>query len=122
MSFALTPANHSSSRGAPAGMVIKGSEATIYHAGDTGIVSEMQLIGEIYKPDYALLPIGGHFTMDIHEALKAVELIRPKYVIPMHYNTFPLIKTDPNEFKKLVSEKVPEVNVVILKPGESFEY
>ncbi len=117
LSFALTPANHSSSRGAPTGVVIKGSEATIYHAGDTGIISEMQLIGDIYKPDYALLPIGGHFTMDIHEALKAVELIRPKYVIPMHYNTFPLITADPHKFKELVEAKTA-TKVIVLKPGE----
>jgi len=79
----------------------------------------MKLIGELYKPDIALLPIGGRFTMDIYQAAKAVEFIRPKYVIPIHYNTFDLIKADPQEFKKLVGNLS---QVVILEPGETFNY
>lgn len=122
LKIALVPANHSSPVGAPTGVVIQSSEGTIYHAGDTGITSEMALIGEIYKPDIALLPIGGHFTMDPVEAAKAVELIKPKVVIPMHYGTFPVLYGKPEEFKKLVEEKVPGVEVVILKPGEKYEF
>jgi L-ascorbate metabolism protein UlaG (beta-lactamase superfamily) len=78
----------------------------------------MKLIGELYKPDLAILPIGSRFTMDIYQAAKAVEFISPKFVIPMHYNTFDLIKADPKEFERLVGDKA---KVVILNPGESFE-
>jgi len=121
--IALVPANHSSEGfGSPTGAVIITNEGTIYHAGDTGITSEMELIGEIYKPDIALLPIGGHFTMDHNEAAKAVEMIKPKVAIPMHYGTFPVLYGDPNEFKKIVVSRGVNTNVVILKPGEKFEF
>ena len=122
LKIALVPANHSSPVGAPTGVVIISSEGTIYHAGDTGITSEMALVGEIYKPDIALLPIGGHFTMDPVEAAKAVELIRPKVAIPMHYGTFPVLYGKPEDFKKLVEEKAPGTEVVILKPGDKYEF
>lgn len=87
----------------------------VYHAGDTSLFYDMKLIGET-GIDVALLPIGGTYTMDIRQAVKACELIKPKVAIPMHYNTFPVIKTDPKEFK----EKAP-CKVIILKPGESWE-
>ncbi len=118
LNIILTPAFHSSTIGAPTGVVIVGSKTTIYHAGDTGLFSEMQFIRELYSPTIALLPIGGHFTMGIREAVKAVEILKPRTVIPMHYNTFDVIRADPNEFAKLVKEKVPEANVVILEPGK----
>lgn len=119
--LALTPAAHSSTRGTAVGVVIKSPEATVYHAGDTGLIGEMQLIGELYKPDYALLPIGGHFTMDVAEAVKAVELLKPKYVIPMHYNTFPVIEADPEEFKKEVEAR-GLAKVIVLAPGDKHEF
>ncbi len=115
---AFTPAWHTAQMGDPTGVLIKIDGLMIYHAGDTGLFSDMKLIGEMYKPHVALLPIGGRFTMDIYQASKAVELISPKYVIPMHYNTFDLIKADPNEFAKLVGDKA---KVIVLKPGETTE-
>jgi len=118
----FVPAHHSTERGTPTGVVIIGREATIYHAGDTGLVAEMQFIGELYKPDIALLPIGGHFTMDVVQAAKAIELIKPKIAIPMHYNTFPLIEANPEELRKIVEEKRLNTRVVILKPGEKYEF
>lgn len=117
----LTPAVHSSSRGVPVGVVLRGTDVCVYHAGDTGLFSDMSLIGQLYYPDIALLPIGGHFTMGVREAAKAVELIRPRVAIPMHYNTFPLIRADPQEFKRL-AELLTRTTVVILNPGESFSY
>lgn len=117
----LTPATHSSSRGVPVGVVVRGKDLSVYHAGDTGLFSEMELIGELYSPDIAMLPIGGHFTMGVREAVKAVELIKPKIAIPMHYNTFPLIQADPFEFKKLVESRTSS-KVVVLKPGETLSY
>jgi L-ascorbate metabolism protein UlaG (beta-lactamase superfamily) len=121
LEIVLTPATHSSNRGVPVGFIVRGLDLSFYHAGDTGLFSEMSFIGELYKPDVAMLPIGGHFTMGIREAVKAVELIKPKIVIPMHYNTFPVIQADPLVFKKLVEEYMT-VKVVILKPGETYIY
>jgi len=117
---ALTPATHSSTVGFPTGAVIIGKEATVYHAGDTGVMMDMQLIGEIYQPDVALLPIGGHFTMDPKEAAYAVKLLKPKIAIPMHYGSFPVLYGKPEEFETEVKRLQPETKVVILKPGESY--
>jgi L-ascorbate metabolism protein UlaG (beta-lactamase superfamily) len=94
-------------------------DKTVYHAGDTGLFMDMQLIGELYNPDVALLPIGDNFTMGIKEAVKAAELIKPKLVIPMHYNTFDIIKQDPEEYARLLKDK--NIPVQILRVGESLE-
>ncbi|MEM2387750.1 MAG: metal-dependent hydrolase [Candidatus Thermoplasmatota archaeon] len=112
----MVPAFHSSSNTCPAGLVID-TEKPVYHAGDTCLFSDMKLIGEIYKPYIALLPIGGRYTMDARQAAMAVELIKPKIAIPMHYNTFDLIKCNPEEFKKLVKK----AEVIIMKPNEEIE-
>ncbi len=117
----LTNAHHSSLRGHSTGAVFGREGEFVYHAGDTGLMYDMKLIGELYKPLVAMLPIGGHYTMGPKEAAKAAELIRPKYVIPMHYGTFPVIKGSPKEFKEYVSKYAPDVEVVILKPGEEVE-
>ena len=89
----------------------------IYHAGDSSVFGDMQLIHELYHPDIALLPIGDHFTMGPREATIACRLLRPKTVIPMHYGTFPLLKGTPAEFKKLVAEM--GIEVVEMKPGKT---
>ncbi|MEB3774302.1 MAG: metal-dependent hydrolase [Desulfurococcales archaeon] len=121
--IALTPATHSSQGiGNPTGVIVRGREGTVYHAGDTGVMMDMKLIREIYKPHIALLPIGGHFTMDPIEAAKAVELLNPRVAIPMHYATFPVLYGKPEDFKKLVESKCLPTDVVILKPGESYEF
>jgi L-ascorbate metabolism protein UlaG (beta-lactamase superfamily) len=89
--------------GEPAGVIIKADGKTIYHTGDTGLFLDMKLISEMNGPiDYMMLPIGDNFTMNITDALKAVEFVHPGVAIPIHYNTFPVIKADPNEFKKKV--------------------
>ena len=117
----MVPAIHSSTHGSPAGFVIKTPEAVIYHAGDTGLFSDMELIGRLYKPDISLLPIGSTFTMGPREAAYAVSLINPRIVVPMHYNTFPPIKQDPAEFAGLVARMSPHVKVIIMKPGDKIE-
>ena len=91
---------------------------TVYNAGDTGLFYDMKLIGEMNQIDLAFLPIGDNFTMGIDDAVKAVEFLRPKKVVPVHYNTFPLIEQDPQEF----ADKVKTAEVVIMKPGDSIEY
>ncbi|HDI74239.1 MAG TPA: metal-dependent hydrolase [Candidatus Korarchaeota archaeon] len=119
--IALTTAIHSSPIGAPTGAVVELDGKRIYHAGDTGVFYGMKLIGELYKPDLALLPIGGHFVMGPLEAAKAVELLGVKKVIPMHYGTFPVLKGRPEEFIELLKQKGIDAEVIVLKPGESYE-
>ncbi len=128
--FTMTPALHSAdvevdgeivSAGCAAGFVIEMDGVKIYHSGDTGLFYDMRLIGELYQPDIALLPIGGWYTMGIREAVKAVELIKPKVVVPMHYGTFPVISANPEEFRELVKKTCPDVEVKILQPSECFE-
>jgi L-ascorbate metabolism protein UlaG (beta-lactamase superfamily) len=72
----------------------------------------------MYAPEVGLLPIGDRYTMGIEQAVKAVEFIKPKYVIPMHFGTFPIIQTDPEEFAAKVGDMA---QVKVLKPGENFE-
>lgn len=127
-SITLVPAFHSSSIGAPGlefsaampvGVVID-SGKVVYHAGDTSVFSDMKLIGQLYRPIVAMLPIGGFFTMDPKQAAMATSLIRPKVVIPMHYGTWPPIAQDPKEFEKLV-RRSSKTKVAVMKPGESLE-
>ena len=102
--IAFTQAFHSSSyqgryMGMPCGLVIEMNGTTIYHAGDTGLFSDMRLIGELYRPDVAILPIGDRFTMGPAHAARAAEMIAPRTVIPCHYNTWPPIEQDPKSMK-----------------------
>lgn len=121
----FVPAFHSSSYGGkymgmPAGCVVNIGGRTVYNAGDTCIFSDMKLIAELYKPEIALLPIGGHFTMDLFEAVKAVEFIQPKIVIPMHYNTWEPISEDPQKFKAEV-EKNTQARVQVMSARSVWE-
>jgi len=122
----MTPALHGSGivenneiiyGGTPGGFLIS-SEKTIYHAGDTGLTKDMELL-QLQDVDVAILPIGGNFVMDVDDAVKAAEMIKPKIVIPMHYNTWDVINADDKKFKMLI-EKLG-IKCVILKPGESLE-
>jgi len=98
--------------GDPAGVLITIGGKTIYHTGDTGIFSDMKLIGELDNIDLFLVPIGGNFTMDINDAAKAVEFVKPKLTVPMHYNTFPIIEADPNIFSQKVKALGFDVKVM----------
>ncbi|AOL16230.1 metal-dependent hydrolase [Sulfolobus sp. A20] len=120
VNLALTKAVHSSTHSDPTGAIVSADGITIYHAGDTGLFEDMKIIGEVFKPDYVLLPIGGRFTMDPYQASIAVEYLKPKKgAIPIHFNTWDLIKVDENEFVKLVRSK--GYNPILLKPGQSIE-
>jgi L-ascorbate metabolism protein UlaG (beta-lactamase superfamily) len=81
---------------------------------------DMQLICERFHPDVALLPIGGRFTMDIDTAVMSCKFLKPKVVIPMHYNATALTQADPTEFVDKMKKAWPEIKVVILKPGETY--
>lgn len=121
----MTPALHGSGimvgsnfidGGNPCGFVIEVDGKKIYHAGDTGLTMDMKLLEE-ENIDVALLPIGGNFTMDVEDAARAVDFIRPKIAIPMHYKTFPVINADPQEFKN----KVKGIEVRVIEIGDSIE-
>ncbi|MEM3696415.1 MAG: metal-dependent hydrolase [Candidatus Bathyarchaeia archaeon] len=120
--LSIVPAVHTCSRGAPTGVIIQGEGKTVYHAGDTAFFGDMQFIGDFHKPDLALIPIGGYYTMNAKEAVEAVKLLKPKVVIPMHYKTFPVLAQSADEFVKIAKEKVQRVKVVVLKPGESYQF
>jgi L-ascorbate metabolism protein UlaG (beta-lactamase superfamily) len=106
--------------GEPAGVILKADGKTVYHTGDTGLFLDMKLISEMNGPiDYMLLPIGDNFTMNITDAVRAAELVRPKVAIPIHYNTFPVIKADPNEFKQKV--EAVGINSRVLDYGEEIQ-
>ena len=122
-SFKAVPASHTSGiptangpvyGGEPFGFLFKLDGFTLYHAGDTGLIADMALL-KYEDIDLAMLPIGGFYTMDQKEALRALDMIGPKMVMPMHYNTFPAIQTDLSTFK-------PHVPVFAVKPGETREF
>ncbi|MDO8209770.1 metal-dependent hydrolase [Conexibacter sp. CPCC 206217] len=102
-----------------AGLLIDFKGTTIYHVGDTCLFSDLALVGRGREIDVALVPIGGHYTMDRHDAVEAVKLIGAKTVIPIHYNTFPPIETDAQAFKADVEAQTSS-QVVVLEPGETW--
>ncbi len=105
--------------GNPCGYVIKLKDLNVYHAGDTSVFLNMEIIGGQTWIDVALLPIGGNYTMDIHDAVVATKLLHPRAVIPIHYNTWDVIKADPEEFRKEV-ETETNAKCIVLKPGEGY--
>ena len=101
----------------PAGIVISIGAKTIYHLGDTALFSDLALPGRRDAIDVAIVPIGGHYTMDRHDAVEAAALLGAREVIPCHYDTFPPIETDAQAFKSDV-EDAGHAKVIVLKPGE----
>lgn len=118
----MVRAFHSCRRGSPCGFVLNFNEKRIYHSGDTSLFEDMKLISELSKPEIACLPIGGYYTMGAREAVEAVKLIKPEAVIPMHYLTFPVLAESADEFVNLLKEKTPEIEPIILDPGEVYEF
>jgi L-ascorbate metabolism protein UlaG (beta-lactamase superfamily) len=119
----LVPAWHTSTTpkgtvNTPAGLVIGFGGKVIYHLGDTALFSDLQLPGRREQIDVALMCIGGHYTMDRHDAAQAARLVGATQVIPCHYNTFPPIQTDAQAFKTDV-EAAGGAQVVVLEPGET---
>ncbi len=106
--------------GEPAGFVVEVENGfRFYHAGDTNVFGDMRLIGELYHPDVALLPIGGHYTMGPTEAALAVELLGVDAVIPIHYGTFPLLAGTPDQLRAaLAARDLGHVTVHAPSPGE----
>jgi len=104
----------------PCGFLFFFNEMCLYHTGDTSLTVEFELIGRLNKIDLALLPIGDNFTMGPADALEAVKMLKPKTVVPMHYNTWELIAQDPDNFKAKVESQTP-AKVRIVKPGATIE-
>ena len=100
------------------GLLIDFKGTTIYHLGDTCLFSDLQLVGRARQIDVALVPIGGHYTMDRHDAVEAAKLVGARTVVPIHYDTFPPIETDAQAFKADVEAQTSS-RVVLLAPGES---
>jgi L-ascorbate metabolism protein UlaG (beta-lactamase superfamily) len=118
---AFTQAFHSSSfegryMGTACGVVVSMGGVTLYHCGDTGLFGDMKLIGEVYKPDIACIPVGDRFVMGPELGTRAAELIKPKVAIPMHYGTWEVLAPDAAGFKP------SRVEVKLLEPGESWSY
>jgi L-ascorbate metabolism protein UlaG (beta-lactamase superfamily) len=120
----LVPAWHTSTTpkgtvNVPAGLVIHLGGTTVYHLGDTALFSDLQLVRRRQPIDVALMCIGGHFTMDRHDAVDAAGFVGATTVIPCHYDTFPPIETDAQAFKADV-ERDTDSKVEVLAPGETF--
>lgn len=123
----LWPAMHTSTApdstnlGIAASFVVSIGGKCIYHAGDTALTSDMALIGDDKSIDLACIPIGGQFTMGIDDAVKSLAMLKPKVVVPIHYNTWDIIKVDPDEFAGKVDKAEVRTKAVILTPGEQLE-
>src|SRR3954469_14817729 len=119
--FTLTNAHHSSSNndleymGEPCGIVVRAEGKSVYFAGDTCVFGDMQLIGRLYSPDLAVLPIGDHYTMGPDEAALALELLGVKRCVPCHYGTFPPLVGRPDKLQELA----PDVKVEMIEPGDT---
>lgn len=117
-SFCLDPTLHC---GEACGFVLTIGGKKIYHAGDTSLMMDMQLLKD-EKIDVACLPIGGYYTMNANDAVRATSFIAPKIVVPMHFNTFPQIAQDPNEFADFVRDANLSTRVEVLEVGESLSF
>jgi L-ascorbate metabolism protein UlaG (beta-lactamase superfamily) len=121
ISITMTQAFHSSQTASPAGYIIKLENGfTCYHAGDTGIFSSMKILGEIFSINLAMLPIGGVFTMDPKQAAFAAKLLEVDTVIPMHYKTFPILEKDTSSYVEIMEKEAPNIEVIVLDPGEEY--
>lgn len=127
LSVTMVRADHSSSLpdgsygGLASGYVVKlPGGFTFYHAGDTALFSDMQLLGEAHRPELAFLPIGDFYTMDPHQAARACRFLGVRHVIPIHWGTFPVLTGTPDQLKQELGKHGVTCDVVVLKPGESY--
>jgi len=130
LKITMTQAVHSSTveeggkiiaAGDPGGFVVQFPNGfTAYHAGDTAVFKDMELIRELYHPELAMLPMGSHYVMSPAEAALAAKMLKPRWVIPMHYGTFPVLTGTPEELKQLLKDE-PGITVLPLKPGETVD-
>ncbi len=116
----MTQADHSSDQGSCVGFIITlpGGGPCVYHAGDTGIFATMQLWGELYDIDVAILPIGGVFTMDPRQGALACNLLKCKKVVPMHWGSFPVLEQNTENFREELKQRAPQTELISMQPGE----
>ena len=117
----MTEATHSSPQGVPVGFIVEVEGTTIMHAGDTGLFGTMPMLGELFNIDIAFLPIGDHYTMGPKLAAYACKQLKPKFVIPMHYGTFPVLTGTPEELEKELKKQNVSTKITVLNPGETKE-
>lgn len=119
----VTPAFHGSgiAGGHACGFIVNFYGKTFYFAGDTSLFGDMKLLGELEQIDYAMLPIGSNYTMGPDDAVIAAKLLNAKTILPMHYNTWPVIEQDPELYKKAVLDNGYAKNVVILQSGDKLD-
>ena len=118
----MVPAMHSSgvAGGVACGFIITFNDGpTVYYSGDTALFGDMKLLGELYDIDYAILPIGDNYTMGPDDAILAAKFLKAKHVIPLHYNTWPVIEQDPEDFKEKAEAK--GIQVTVVKAGKAIE-
>jgi L-ascorbate metabolism protein UlaG (beta-lactamase superfamily) len=108
--------------GEPAGFIVEMENGfKLYHMGDTGLFGDMALIGSYYKPDLIMIPIGGHFVMDPKDAAYATNMmLKPKYAIPVHYGTFPVLKGTPQEYQAALGQTTTQVFPI--SPGDKLQF
>lgn len=116
----VMPAHHPQSF-YPVGYILSHEGKSIYHMGDTELMEEFT-DSKLDSINLMLLPIGGTYTMDVTDAVKTVKSMKPDYAIPMHFNTFDAIRADPNEFRERIEKSIIKTKVIILKPGQEFEF
>lgn len=119
----LTPAFHGSgiAGGLACGVIVEFGGKRIYYAGDTGLFSDMKILDRFGQIDCAILPIGDNFTMGMDDAALAALWVQPRFVIPVHYKTWPIIEADPQEYKKLTETKY-NIPVQVVDPGTTYEF
>jgi L-ascorbate metabolism protein UlaG (beta-lactamase superfamily) len=117
-SSTISDGDESIAAGAPGGFVIRLENGfVVYHAGDTTVFEGMSLIGRLYSPDVALLPIGDHYTMDPRQAAEAIRLLGVDCVIPIHYGTWPVLTGTPDQLREH-SRNIKPLKILDIKPGE----
>ena len=117
----MVQAFHTSETGEPSGYIMTINGKVVYHLGDTGLFGDLRLFGELYNIDYALIPVGGHFTMDYKHGAIAANMLKTKHAIPIHYRTFPLLLQDAGLFVEEVKRVNEEISVIVPNIGEAFE-
>ncbi|MBI3637169.1 MAG: metal-dependent hydrolase [Candidatus Rokubacteria bacterium] len=117
-----TKKSHTYPGGEPCGFIVEMENGfKIYHMGDTGLFGDMQLIADYYKPDFVLIPIGGHFVMDPKAAAYATKTwLKPKFAMPFHYGTFPVLKGTPKEYMEALGQT--STKVFPINPGEKLTF
>lgn len=120
VAITMTQAFHTIDGVAPVGYIFTFSDGyTVYHAGDTGIFGTMQILGELYDIDLALLPAGSVYTMDMKQAACAAKLLKAKTVVPMHWGTFPVLEQSMEAFPAAVAKQAPGCRCIIMRPGQT---